>query len=121
MAVRLHNATTSTEIQVSGISEHSWKVTNAEKHTVQVNFIENNGNITALTVDLEGSLDKVLFFTLGSEAFTAEQIIAKSAMFHIVNRSVRHVRINISAITDTGDGSSTVTVLYQDYDEALRS
>ena len=121
MAVKLHNATTSTVIQLSGISANTYKVTNAESHTIQASFVENNGNITALTVDLDGSLDDVTFFTLASEVFSASQITAKAAMFHVVNKTVRYVRINVSAITDTGDGTSTVNVLYQDYDEALRA
>lgn len=120
MTVKLHNSATSTAIQTSGISPE-WKVTNAKSHTVQAVFVENNGSITALTVDLEGSIDKVSYFTLASEVFDAGQITAKAAMFHVENKSVRWVRINVSSITDTGDGTSTITVLYQDFDELLRT
>jgi hypothetical protein len=66
---------------------------------------------TAVTVDLEGSLDDTTWFQLARHAFSAAEITAESAMFHVVDKPVRYVRANLIALT--GGTAPTVTVLYE--------
>ena len=66
---------------------------------------------TAVTVDLEGSLDDSTWFTLASHAFTAGEITAEAAMFHVADKPVRYVRANLTTLT--GGTDPTVTVLYE--------
>lgn len=82
-------------------------------HTVQTVF---TGSITALTIDLEGSLDGTTFFQLAQDAFSEAEITAKAAMFHVVDKLVEYIRINISTLTGTG----TVTCKYSPATSAMR-
>jgi hypothetical protein len=79
-------------------------------HTVQVAM---GGTVvaTAVTVDLEGSLDDTTFFQLARHAFSGAEITAEAALFHVINKPVRYVRANL--ITLTGGTDPTVTVLYE--------
>lgn len=79
-------------------------------HTVQATI---TGSPTAVTVDLEGSLDGNTFFTLATHPFTAGELTAEGAMFHVTDKAVGRVRINL--ITLTGGSSPTVTTLYEEY------
>jgi len=82
-----------------------WKLSNStDIHTVQVVF---TGTITALTVALEGSIDEDNIAVLQTHALSDAEISAKAAMFHVVNKLVEYVRINIT--TFTGSGSVTVS------------
>ena len=70
----------------------------AVDHTVFCNF-STSGGVTAVTVDLEGSLDNTNVETLASHTFSADELSAESAMFHVVNKTVSTVQGNISALT----------------------
>lgn len=87
-------------------SEHSLNKL-YETHTVQANI---TGAPTAVTVALEGSLDGVLWFTLASHTFSAAELTATGAMFHVVQKPVTKVRANVTTLT--GGTSPTVTVFY---------
>lgn len=105
MAVILLNAATAT-----GASP-TWTVRmKPVKHTVQATM---GGTVvaTAVTVDLEGSLDNIDFFTLASHIFTAAEITAEAAMFHVIDKPVRFVRSNLTTLT--GGTDPTVTVKYE--------
>ena len=81
-----------------------------ESHTVQATM---GGTVvaTAVTVDLEGSLDGSTWAQLARHAFSAGEISAEAAMFHVIDKPVRYVRANL--ITLTGGTAPTVTVLYE--------
>lgn len=81
-------------------------------HTVSVT---TTGSPTAVTMDLEGSLDDVTFFSLASHVFTAAEITAGNAMFHVVNKPVRFVQLNLTTLT--GGTSPTVTGLHDHFEE----
>ncbi len=66
---------------------------------------------TAVTVDLEGSLDDVNWFQLARYAFIAADITAEAAMFHVADKPVKYVRGNL--ITLSGGTDPTVTILYE--------
>ena len=66
---------------------------------------------TAVTVDLEGSIDDTTWFQLARHAFSAGEISAEAAMFHVIDKPVRYVRANL--ITLTGGTDPTVTVKYE--------
>lgn len=77
-------------------------------HTVQVTI---TGAPTAVTVDLEGSIDGVTFFSLATHAFTAGELTATKAMFHVIDKPVSYVRSNLTVLT--AGTSPTVTVKYE--------
>jgi hypothetical protein len=76
-------------------------------HTVQATI---TGAPTAVTVDLEGSLDGTTFFALASHVFSAGELTAEGAMFHVVDKPVTYVRINLTTLT--AGTEPTVTVKY---------
>jgi hypothetical protein len=78
------------------------------KHTVQAT---TTGNPTAVTVDLEGSLDNITWFQIATSPFTAGEITAQGSMFHVIDTPVRYVRVNLTTLL--GGTSPTVTVLYE--------
>lgn len=99
MAVILLNGVTATGVGSSiicgqGISEH----------TVQATI---TGAPTAVTVALDGSLDDSTWIELDSHPFSAGELTAGKAMWHVVNKVVKHIRLNLTALT--GGTSPTVT------------
>lgn len=75
------------------------------QHTVAVSYTDT-GNITALTVSLQATADNpsipnesAVWFDLVIYPFIAGDITAKSAMFHIVNKPVQRVRVNLTVVT----------------------
>lgn len=105
MAVLLLNAATAT----GAGSVHTVR-TRPSQHTIAATL---GGDVvaTAATVDLEGSLDNSTWFSLDSHAFNAAEITATSAMYHVVNRPVRYVRLNLTTLT--GGTNPTVTAKYE--------
>jgi len=105
MAVLLLDAATATG------AGSTWVVrTIPVKHTVQA-VMGGTVVATAVTVDLEGSLDNTNFFTLASHAFTAAEITAEAAMFHVVDKPIKFTRANLTTLT--GGTAPTVTVKYE--------
>ena len=86
-------------------------ISGIEKHTVQVEFTNSGGGVTALIVDLEGSLDDVNFYQLASYTFTSGDLTALGAMFHVINKPVEYIRANITTLTETG--TTAVIVYYE--------
>ena len=82
-----------------------------QDHTVQATI---TGAPSAVTVDLEGSLDGDNWFQLGTHPFTAGELTAAQAMFHVVEKPVRYVRLNLTTLT--GGTSPTVTALYEGFE-----
>jgi len=77
-------------------------------HTVQV---EITGAPTSVTVDLEGSLTNGIFVSLASYVLTAGDLTAAAAIFHVVDKPVRYIRLNLTNLT--GGAAPTVTAWYE--------
>jgi len=105
MAHTLLNAATATG---AGSSQKVSQI--PSEHSVQATM---GGTVvaTAVTVDLEGSLDDSNWFQLAQHAFSAGDITAEGALFHVQDKPVRYVRANL--ITLTGGTAPTVTVKYE--------
>ena len=105
MAHTLLNAATATG---AGSTQRVFAIPTA--HTVVATM---GGTVvaTAVTVDLEGSLDDTTWFVLSSHAFDAGEITASAAMFHVADKPVKYVRANLNTLT--GGTDPTVTVLYE--------
>ena len=80
-------------------------------HTVQTNI---TGAPSAVTMDLEGSLDGTNWFQLATHPFTAGELTATQAMFHVDEKPVRFIRVNLTTLT--GGTAPTVTSLYEGYE-----
>lgn len=79
-----------------------------QEHTVQAVI---TGSPTAVTVSLESSLDNgVNWNVIGTYAFTAGDLSAGSAMYHVVNKPSELVRMNLTVLT--GGTAPTVTAFY---------
>lgn len=76
------------------------------EHTIQMNI---TGAPTAVTVDLEGSLDGVKWHQLATHPFSAAELTAESAMFHVTNKPISRIRANLTTLT--GGTSPTVTAM----------
>lgn len=63
---------------------------------------------TAVTVDVEGSLDDITYFQLVSHALSAGEITALGAMFHLIDMPVKYIRANLTTLT--GGTAPTITV-----------
>ena len=105
MAHTLLNAATATG---AGSSQKVSQI--PSQHTVAATM---GGTVvaTAVTVDLEGSIDDTTWFQLARHVFSAGEISAEAAMFHVIDKPVRYVRANLIALT--GGTDPTVTVKYE--------
>ena len=79
-------------------------------HTVDCYFDTSGGGVTALTIDLEGSIDNSKWYSLASHDFDTAELAAKRAMIHVVNKPVTYVRCHITTLTETG--TTTVYARY---------
>ena len=109
MAVTLLDAATATG---AGNSRRMNK--KPSSHTIQATM---GGAVvaTAVTIDFEGSLDNTTWFQLDQHAFSAGEITAEGALYHIVDIPVKYVRANLTTLT--GGTAPTVTVKHV-WDEA---
>lgn len=73
----------------------------AKDHTVEVAFGQGE-TPSAVTVDLEGAIREGVYYTLQSYSFSAGDLTAKRAMFHVVNKPVNFVRLNLVTLTGVG-------------------
>ena len=106
MAVKLLDAVTSTGVSAS------FRINALVKsHTVQSTI---TGAPTAVTVDLEGSVDNVSFFQLASDPYQPGDLTAQGAMFHVADKPVKFIRVNLTALT--GGTSPTVTAVYEGFE-----
>ena len=103
MAIKLLNGATATGASTS----HPVRM-KPRNHTIQVTI---TGAPTAVTVDLEGSLDDTTFVSLADYVLTAADLTATAAMFHVVDKPVRYIRANVTNLV--GGTAPTVTVLYE--------
>jgi hypothetical protein len=77
------------------------------QHTLQATM---GGTVvaTAVTVDTEGSLDELTWFQIDQHVFSAGEITAEGAMWHITGTPVKFLRANLTTLT--GGTAPTVTV-----------
>lgn len=75
-------------------------------HTVEVNYTDAGGAITAMTIVLQASAQNMdtpdasaTWYDLQAYVLTAGDIAAKKAMFHVVNKPVERVRLNLTVAT----------------------
>lgn len=87
------------------------------QHTVQVSYIDT-ANITAMTVVLQATADNpsipdatAKWSDLITYALLPADITAKGAMFHVVNKPVQRIRVNITILTGAVLGN-LITVKY---------
>jgi hypothetical protein len=91
-------------------SAKNWTSASSGILTVEVYFIAVGGVCTELTVALEGSIMAVNYFALASHTLTVVELAAGCCMFHIVDKPIKLIRSNITALTVSGGGSVAVTV-----------
>jgi hypothetical protein len=118
MAVRLLDGVTATGASVA------FKANTATKHTVQVDWTNTGGSVTAMVVALEGTINNQgdidagveTWFTMASHTITAGELTAKAAQFQVdSNGPEKFVRVNITTLTETG--TTAVYVRYQGFEE----
>lgn len=114
MAHKLLNAVTAT-----GPGSSIFLQEKQEDHTVQIEYIDANASISALVVNLEGSLDgrdipdaSAQWFVLDTYTFDAAALLVKKGMFHTLSKLVTRVRLNLVTATGIGAGDS-VSAKYQ--------
>jgi hypothetical protein len=85
------------------------------RHTVSVYYTDADTSISALSVALEGSIDgpevtdaNASWGVLATHVFTAPEITAKAAMFHVYEAPVTRIRLNITTIT----GATSADAVY---------
>ena len=86
-------------------------------HTVMMYYTDADSGISAVVVELQGCIiDEALsgckWFTLAEHTFTSTQITNKQAMFHVVDKLVTSVRLNITTLTGSGAGDAVYGEYY---------
>ena len=107
MAFKFLDAATATGASASATVRKIMK-----DHTVQTTI---TGAPSAVTMDLEGSLDGTNWFQLATSPFDAADLTATQAMFHVDEKSVRFIRVNLTVLT--GGTAPTVTTLYEGFEQ----
>jgi len=97
-------------VETTGVSDFI-VVKKVPIQTVVCHFTNTGGSVTALTVDLEGSLDTTNWLTLKSYEFDTTELAAKKTGFHLVNKMMPYIRANITTLTETG--TTAVYVKYE--------
>ena len=82
-------------------------------HTVQATM---GGTVvaTAVTITLEGSIDGESWFTLATHAFSGAEISAEKAMFHVADKTVSNIRLNLTVLT--GGTAPSISAWYANKD-----
>ena len=75
------------------------------QHGVHTWFTDDDTAITALVIDLEGTIDGQHWFQLARHTYDAGEITAKQADFYVTSAPVTNTRINITTLTG-GDGAT---------------
>ncbi len=90
-----------------------------DKHTISCYYTDANSSVSAVTIDVEGANDPYTttnanahWYQLASHEFTGPEITAMKAMFHVVDRPVSRVRINITVLTGEDGSTDKFYVLY---------
>lgn len=80
------------------------------QHTVTVEITDANGSVSALLIDLEASDDgrgvtdaNAKWYSLNTHTFNGSELTALRAMWHVVSKPVKRVRLKVD--TSTGESS----------------
>lgn len=87
---------------LTGSETTTQKRAEAKDHTVFCNYTNVGGSATAVIVNVDGSIDNDNFVQVATHTFTAGELTARKAMFHVLEKPISAVLGNISSITDTG-------------------
>lgn len=72
----------------------------SKDHTFTAHF--DTGSLTVCTVNILGSIDNQNYFIIGSHDFSAAELTAKRAMFHILDKPINFLKAEATVITGTG-------------------
>jgi hypothetical protein len=78
-----------------------------DSHVVQVTF---TGSPSAVSLYLQGSLDKVSWFNLAEHIATADQLSDGQLMYHVVYKPVTFIRLSLETLS--GGSNPKVTAKY---------
>lgn len=78
-------------------------------HSCHYSFTNTTGAVSAVSIDLEGSMDNSDWFVIDSHTFTAQEITDKEAIIK-ADLTVKYVRANL--VTCTSSGTYTFTAKY---------
>lgn len=85
----------------TGYSE-SFRILNSDKITIESNFV--GSAVTAVTLNIEGTLG-AFWDTVAEYVYTAANLTAKNATFHIINKHVNYIRGYLITFTYTGSAT----------------
>lgn len=81
-----------------------------EKHTLSVSLVDADTSVSVLEIDLEASDDgrgvadaDAKWYNLSTHSFSGAEITALRAMWHVVGKPVRRIRMKVS--TSTGESA----------------
>ncbi len=96
-------------------------VKSKSRHTFDVSFIDIDSSVTAVTAVLRGSIDgdnvndaDALWFALGTAVFNSAEITAKKGMFHVIDRLVKRVSIDLTVLTGEDGSTDLFTARYHE-------
>jgi len=93
-----------TALSATGVTANL-AVSGSDVHTLSVVVTGSPGSCT---LNLDGSADGTHWFDISKDSNGADQTCTSSFMFHVVNKAVMFVRVNVTALSAGG----TVTPSY---------
>ncbi len=116
-AVALFKAQTAVDAMTS-VSYHMAHV--RSHHTVQSVYIEDSGNLSALVLVLEGTLDNrgvtdanATWVILATNTWDGTAITALASTFVVVSQPFKRVRVRVTTLTGEGSGDTLTTKYIQ--------
>lgn len=98
-------------VEATGASSGKLKVPSGKTHHTVSMVYDSTGSVTAMTIDLEGSIDNgTTWHQLASHACSAGELSALQAMIHVADKPVDWVRVNVTTLTESG--TTNVDVWY---------
>lgn len=92
-------------------TEYSGNNTGILKDFTCVGILGGTANATAVTVNIEGSIDNANWFTLASHTFRSEEITVGQAMFHVIGKPTLDIRGNLKKMVGGTVPTLTLTVV----------
>lgn len=107
------------QVVVAAMSSPSIVLTNVtSQHTIAAKFTEGDGTFSAISVILQATDDSrdvadadANWFDITTHAFSAGEISSLDAIWHIVDKPLKRIRVNASVVTGVGT-TDTVTLKY---------
>ena len=104
--MKIHKLTTLTEAGVTASVPVNQAGVHPSQLSVQINL---TGDPTAVTVDMEGSLDGSTWASLDTHVVSAGELTAMTALYFVADKPVKYIRANATTVTFSTAG--TVSVL----------